>query len=45
MALQIAMQGMKPPSGSIHVLGRAHVVEHGQLETQPNGVLSLNPSL
>jgi hypothetical protein len=39
------VQGMKPPSGGVHILGRTDVVKHGQLETQPRGVLSLNPRL
>jgi hypothetical protein len=43
--LQVAQQGMKPPSGRIHVLGRASVVEHSQLKPQPSRVLSLNPRL
>jgi hypothetical protein len=39
------MQGMELPSGRTHILGRANVIEHGQLETQPHGVLCLNPRL
>jgi hypothetical protein len=45
VALEVAMQGMKPPSGRIHILGRASIVKHRQLETQTHGVLSLYPGL
>jgi hypothetical protein len=45
VALEVAVQGVKPPSGRIQILGRAGIVKHCQLETQTHGVLSLNPHL
>jgi hypothetical protein len=45
VTLQVSMQGMKPPSRRIHILGRANIIEHGQLETKSRRVLSLNPRL